>query len=219
MTYLQLVNKVLRRLREDTVASVTDKNYSTLIGELVNQAKEEVEDAHTWLSLKTTVEVTTAGDGSTYTVSLPGTNERTKILGDSVWDVTNQVFIPIVNWEQIDFWRSINQSDIAGTLSYVADFGVASGLRRLAFHQVPTSATTLKVRVHIPQEELSSDTTVLTVPAMPVWLRAYALAISERGEDGGAVWNEIDQSATSALSDAIARDYGHRQDELIWRPE
>lgn len=218
MTYLQLVNKVLRRLREATVASTTDTNYSTLISELVNQAKAEVEDAHTWLSLKTTVNVVTAGDGSTYTATLAGTNERTKLLGDSVWDVTNQVFVPVVNWERVDFWRSINQNDIAGTLAYIADYGVSSGLKRLAFHQVPTSATTLKVRVYIPQDDLASDSDILAVPSLPVWLRAYALAISERGEDGGAMWNEIDQSATDALNDAISRDYDHRQNELIWRP-
>ena len=42
-TYLQLVNDVLTRLREATVTNVSDTDYSSLIGKLVNDAKREVE--------------------------------------------------------------------------------------------------------------------------------------------------------------------------------
>lgn len=45
MTFLQLVNKVLVRLREDTVSSVDENSYSQLIGEFVNDAVKEVEAA------------------------------------------------------------------------------------------------------------------------------------------------------------------------------
>ncbi len=44
-TYLSMVNDVLTRLRESTVSSVTQNDYSSLIGSLVNDAKREVEDA------------------------------------------------------------------------------------------------------------------------------------------------------------------------------
>ena len=36
MTYLQLVNSVLRRLREEEVSTVSQNSYSKLIGEFVN---------------------------------------------------------------------------------------------------------------------------------------------------------------------------------------
>jgi hypothetical protein len=49
MTYLQLVNKVLTRLREDTVSTVSQNTYSALVGEFVNDAKRLVEDAWTGL--------------------------------------------------------------------------------------------------------------------------------------------------------------------------
>ena len=48
MTYLQLVNKVLVRLREDQVTSVASNDYSLLVGEFVAQAASEVEDAWNW---------------------------------------------------------------------------------------------------------------------------------------------------------------------------
>ena len=47
-TYLDVVNNVLRRLREPTVQSVDDTPYSSMIGVLVNDAKREVEDATEW---------------------------------------------------------------------------------------------------------------------------------------------------------------------------
>ena len=42
MTYLELVNNVLRRLREREVPTVTANTYSKLIAVLVNDAKREV---------------------------------------------------------------------------------------------------------------------------------------------------------------------------------
>ncbi len=62
MTYLEIVNKVLKRLREPTVASVSENSYSSLIGDLVNVAKREIEDAWNWSTLRTTLTATTAPD-------------------------------------------------------------------------------------------------------------------------------------------------------------
>jgi hypothetical protein len=45
MTYLELVNDVLVRLRETTVSSVSETSYSSLIGKFVNDAKRQIEDA------------------------------------------------------------------------------------------------------------------------------------------------------------------------------
>jgi len=42
MTYLDIVNKVLIRLREDEVSAVSQTAYSKLIGEFVNDALRQV---------------------------------------------------------------------------------------------------------------------------------------------------------------------------------
>ena len=39
MTYLNLVNNVLRRLREEEVSSVQDSTYAKMVGDFVNDAK------------------------------------------------------------------------------------------------------------------------------------------------------------------------------------
>ena len=60
MTYLELVNDVLTRLRETSVSTVSETTYSALIGKFVNDAKRQIEDAYTWNCLAQTVTVTTA---------------------------------------------------------------------------------------------------------------------------------------------------------------
>ena len=59
MTYLDLINGVLRRLREDTVTTANETDYSQLVGEFVNDAKKQVELAHKWSALRTTVTLST----------------------------------------------------------------------------------------------------------------------------------------------------------------
>ena len=64
MNYLELVNDVLVRLREDEVTAVTDTPYSKLISKYVNDAKRIVEDSYEWAGLTETLTVTTANDRS-----------------------------------------------------------------------------------------------------------------------------------------------------------
>ena len=78
MTYLEAVNKVLRRLRENTVSSVDETIYSRLIGEFVNDANKMVEDAWDWSNLRETRTITTAANQSNY--SIPNVTEAFKTL-------------------------------------------------------------------------------------------------------------------------------------------
>ena len=65
MKYREIINSVLRRLREDTISSdwsgdINDSTltpYQKLIGELVNDAKQNVESYHDWNALRETFNV------------------------------------------------------------------------------------------------------------------------------------------------------------------
>ena len=48
MTYLNLVNNVLRRLREDEVTTVAANTYSKMVSDFINDSKELVETAWDW---------------------------------------------------------------------------------------------------------------------------------------------------------------------------
>ena len=86
MTYLELVNGVLRRLREDQVSAVDQNPYSLLIGDLVNDAKRIVEDAWDWSALRTTLTISTTADIFNYV--LVGSGNRIKII-DVINDTSN----------------------------------------------------------------------------------------------------------------------------------
>jgi hypothetical protein len=78
MTYLELVNKVLTRLREDTVTTVDYNDYSTLIGEFVNDAKKEVESAWLWSCL--TEYATVTADGVSGDFQIDGTLTDSRLV-------------------------------------------------------------------------------------------------------------------------------------------
>jgi len=78
MTYLELVNDVLIRLREPTVATVTATSYSTLIGKFVNDAKRQIEDAFSWNILGTTITITTSA--GTYSYALTGSGQKFQVI-------------------------------------------------------------------------------------------------------------------------------------------
>ena len=64
MTYLQLVNRVMRRLREREVDTIqgtgTSNSYARLIGDFVNEAKSQAEVAWKWGGLRQTLSGNTA---------------------------------------------------------------------------------------------------------------------------------------------------------------
>ena len=62
MTYLEMVNNILKRLRERQVSSVNENTYSALIGVLINDAKREVENAWDWSALRTSFAATTSAN-------------------------------------------------------------------------------------------------------------------------------------------------------------
>ena len=86
MTYLEIVNNILRRLRERTVSTVNETVYSTLIGVLVNDAKSEVENAWNWSALRNTLTLTTSSGIFNY--ELNGTGNSFSVM-DVVSEVGN----------------------------------------------------------------------------------------------------------------------------------
>lgn len=78
MTYLEVVNSVLKRLRERTVATVEESTYSSLIGVLVNDALRDVENAWSWSGLRTTLTATTEADVFNY--ELNGSQNNLTVL-------------------------------------------------------------------------------------------------------------------------------------------
>ena len=211
MNYLNIVNTVMRRLREDEVATYNQDDYSTLISDFVNETKREVEDAWNWSSLRTSIPVTTAASDNSYT--LTGSGNRYRIL--QVINDTQDVTMRQVPYTWINLQTDVGTTS-EGSPLYYNIAGVTSGDADVKVYPTPNSVETLNFYMVVPQDDLSDGTEVLTVPEWPVILGTYAKAVSERGEDGGMQFAEASKMYNQALGDAIALDSLNNQVELNW---
>lgn len=210
-TYLQAVNDVLVRLREDEVATVTATDYSTLIGKYVNDAKRQVEDAWNWDALQTVITVTTSAGTSTYTVT--GSGIRQKDI--TVNDTTNQakLFNVPIGWITDQQQLSTVQN---GPPIYYAWNGTDGTDSKVELYPTPDGIYTIKFNMCVPQVTLSNDATVITVPSEPVVQLAYARAIIERGEDQGMTSSDAYIIGKGILSDYIALEASRFVENSTW---
>lgn len=214
MTFLEIINSVLRRLRETEVTDVNESDYSKLIGEYVNSVKKEVEAAWNWTALSTTLTATTSAGVFNYTLSGSGSRFR---VSDVVNDTQNYMLQPrSVLWMNKRF---LTTDATTGAPYFYSFNGVdGSGDSKVDVYPVPDGVYVIRFNVTIPQDDLASNTDVLQIPSEPVIQGALARAISERGEDGGRLSNDQYGLYRSALADEIAIEAGRFPEETIWYP-
>ena len=212
MTYLETVNAVLRRLREDEVTTVNESDYSTLIGDFVNDAKRLVEDAWDWTALRDSVEITTVVGTATYSLTDFG-------IRSEVYDVHNETDNIVVRLESLKRIREQNlgTDNANGTISYYCIDGLDSNSDlKLRLYQTPNAVKTLTVYGLKRTDNLSADSDNLLVPSTPVIQWAYAYALRERGETGGESAAEQAIFAQNDVATAISMDALHHPEEMIW---
>ena len=213
MTYLNLVNNVLKRLRERTVNAVSESTYSELIGVLVNDAKSEVENAWNWSALRNTLTLTTSSGVFNYELNGTGNNF-------SVMDVVSEDGNFFMEYRtQHDFNQFyLNQTPTSGIPRYYNFNGVSSdGDTLVDLYPKPDGAYTIYFNIIQRTTDLSSDADTLTIPSQPVLLLAYAKAVEERGEDAGMSSTSAYATAARVLNDAITQDAQRHSEELEWK--
>lgn len=212
MTYLQLVNKILIRLRENEVTSVQDNPYSKLIGEFVNIVKREVEDSWNWQALRNTITANTVTQAFSYT--LTGTDTRIRI-SDVINDTTNQVLeYRSSAWFNKQFLLIPPET---GEPYYYNLNGISEdGEVQVDLYPVPDGLYAVRFNLFQPEPDLVADGDTVRTPYQIIVEGAVARAISERGDDGG--YTEQEQRYNRILSDYIAMEAGTRTEETTWYP-
>ncbi len=213
MTYLECVNRVLRRLRENEVTTVNETPYSKLIGDLVNVVKVEIEDSWDWSALRTTLTATTTATLFNYV--LTGSGTRLRVL-DIIND-TDNFFIEQRGTRWFDEQFLINAEQVGSPLYYNFNGVDGNGDTQVDFFPIPDGVYNIRLNVILPQAELVADSTQIQIPAFLLVEGALARAISERGDDGG--YAEQEQRYRSMASDLIAVESSQRLDEMIWYPQ
>jgi hypothetical protein len=212
MTYLEVINNVLRRLREPTVSDITENTYSTMVGDFVNDAKKFCEDSWDWSALRNTLTVTTSSGVFNYV--LVGSQNKIKIL-DALNDTKNWFLT-----YQTQHWfndKYLVQSPEEGSPRYYTFNGVDSnGDTQIDLYPKPNAVETLRFNVVKREGDLSANTDDLLIPSMPVIHLSIAFLSRERGETGGTTTQEYFTLANKYLQDAIALDAQKHPEETIW---
>jgi hypothetical protein len=211
LTYLECVNRVLRRLRENEVTTVNETPYSKLIGDLVNVVKVEIENSWNWSALRTTLTATTTDSLFNYVLVDSGT--RFRVL-DVVND-TEDVFMEERSSRWFDEQFLMSSVQHSAPIYYNFNGVNSNGDTQIDLYPIPDGVYNIRINVILPQQELVADATQIQIPANLLVEGALARAISERGDDGGYV--EQEQRYRTLAADLIAIEASIRQDETIWR--
>lgn len=212
MTFLQLINRVLRGLREKQATDVDDTAYVEQIGQLVNEAKTDLEDCGPWYALRTTVTGTlTPSTGSLALTS--STNERSYLMFTQglplafVTTTDEERRLDVVEMGELTAIRALDP-DAQEDVPYAVAFQRSNDGITAQFFPIPDAAYTVQFEFVVPQDDLAEDTDVLLVPAEPVWREALVRAMEERGEEFSGPIDRAVQRATIARANAIMRDFG-----------
>ena len=212
MTYLDLVNNVLRRLRETEVSSVQSNSYSKLIGDLVNDAKDLVETSWDWSALRTTLTITTTADVFNY--SLTGSQNNIKEL-NVLNDTSNLIMqYQTNNWFDSQFLLG---NPVSGAPMYYTYNGVDSdGDTLIDVYPKPDGVYSLRFNCALRNPDLSADTDTIKIPAMPVVAPCCSFCFTRTWGNRWYVYSEYFSMANKYLSDAIAMDAARHPEETIF---
>jgi hypothetical protein len=219
MTYRELINQVLIRLREDTITSdwsgavndsITISAYQKVIGSLVNDSKRNVESFHDWMALRETVDVATVSGTKNYNLSSGQEFQVLDVTNQSSGDTLSAVTKHYLNTQKYP-------TETSGRPNHYCFNGVdTSGNLKVDLSPVPTAAETISFDIVKYQDSLTLAATTLKIPAQPVILGAWARALAERGEDGGTQSSLAAEEAAASLRQAIIIDGGHNRYEQDW---
>lgn len=247
VTTLTLVNNVLRGLRQfgEVLASgttTTTDDYIEFIVQLLNEAKEEVEESGwPWYALRNTVTITLSAGTAEYTLTSAGdadtdTNNRSQLLYESVetrtegfrnndrslpqvFDVTDsgEYRLQEVSQEYIERLHFTDDDEQVETPDRFAIYQSGSSLK-MKVYPTPSETRTIKARIYIPEDALlaTSLDTSINLPSRPVWLRALYKANEERGSELGRPGSSLERAYQDAHGSAVGREQRPSDQTVTW---
>lgn len=212
MTYLNIVNAVLRKLREDEVTTINENDYSKLIGDFVNDALKTVEASWDWSSLRSTIDITTTDNVKTY--SLTDFGIRGELM--SLYNVSNKYEIRQTTKAYIKdkHYKSDNGKGAPRYFSF--DGTDVNNDTQVTVFPTPEKTYVLEANVVLRDQELVNDADTTKLPVQPIVQLAFSYALRERGETGGQNAMEQGVIAQQDLANAIALDAGNNSGELVF---
>lgn len=220
LTFLQIVNRVLSRMRESTVSTYNETDYSTMVGHMVNQVKAEIEAAWYWHALRDTYSVAATNPNASY--ALTGTSSKAVILegwnrtyGSLMKKSSNRRF------NELFFGTPSGTAVQTGAIDKWLQSGLDSNYDVIVeVYPVPDVAQTLAFNVYVPQAELSDGSTICRIPQNVLIEEVIARLMHERGDENapqpvpGQTFLRAD-----LLAAAIVDDQSVDHNEMDWEAE
>lgn len=216
MTYLELVNRVLRRLREDEVQNFTAE-YSQLVADFVSEAHAEVLEAHDWSIFDTEITVSLTDGTAEYNVTGTSQEAQLRYVADAPqvqWFesavATQGQPIRQVSWQEYARLKNIDTSQEGTQPTFFALRLDDDGWKVAVWPTPSTTGPELRMTFWNPEDRLDSDTDAtsrtIMVPWRPVYLGGLYLALNERGEEIGEPGNMAETRYYTALAAAKESD-------------
>lgn len=240
-TQLEIVNKLLVRLRENQVSTTQDNPYATLIAQIVADSYQELLDEWNWDSLNKECAIAVPSGTSRLPVTavvygtLPTADMMlTRLNGESyaVW-VTGDTYTPgeiqgqpTSEVDVADLRRYVQVNGLVPAeypMSFAVTIDTDNDLIQLEFSQEPSQdlvfVTQFTKRTSTMQSDGTTDDQIIDVPVRALEALAFMYALNERGEEMGEPGNLAERRYINALSaakekDIKAKEHGNRMD---WR--
>ena len=111
----------------------------------------------------------------------------------------------------------LNSTPATGSPKYYMFDGLDdNGDLQVRLYPIPDGVYSIKFKAVKRSPAIIADDDQVKVPFLPVQALAYAMALEERGEDGGISSVSAKTLAHGYLSDAISIDANKHPEELIW---
>ena len=221
-TLLQITNRVLRRLREDEVADLSE-TYPALIAEFVGDIVAELNEATIWNAYDT--EYTVSVLVGTRDYALTGTTNESMLLyqpdgSPQAWifdDSNDTDGEQMIYLDPSEYYRRLQQdrgmeNDKPSWFTIEKDTDNDDLYIRL--WPKPSATKYIRIRFNSPPAELdaAADAAVeIKLPARLVRLGALMLAAEERGEEMGERAARYEQRYTLAKAAAIENEMQLRE--------
>ena len=214
MTYLELVNNVLRRMREDPVSSLYENSQSAVVADFINDARRHVEESHDWSTLFTDFTFNTAASDKLY--SLTDTQNRATVV--DVRNLTSMGFLVYVPSQWIRRSEMIQNPGESTPTKYTIDGVDANGDTQIQLWPIPDGIYSMSVRLVQRSGDLTLEGSTTNLPHMPIIHMAHMLAASERGDVSAGDIQMLAAQASKSLNDAIQYDMARQPENNIWAP-
>ena len=214
-TKLQIVNAVLPRMREATVATSSSTVYASLVSAVLNTVRTQIEQAWKWKNLRDTYTVTVTPGTTSY--SLTSSGQFARIM--DVWNETTDLEVTPGTFYSFNERFFAHDTVQTGDVTEYNQVGLDSNYD-IQIDTWPNvlATNTLKANLYLPQQDPSSDSTVILVPNQVLIEGMVAYLIAERGDDNGTALQMQQQIYQDMLAGAIAAETGQDPSQVDWYP-